>query len=117
MLSLICSGLNAERLAAKKPALETKNLMKEGGLIVEQCLITADGVRLPYPLCSIETEKLATVKQIQTLIDNRLIRRENHEDGDHFELVHNRLAQVALQRRLASEQHKKALRQQQIQRR
>ena len=79
LLSLICSGLNAERLTTKKPVLETKNLMEEGGLIVErfydaafvdlpesvrdfveQCLITSDGVRLPYPLRSIETEKLAT---------------------------------------------------------
>ncbi len=74
LLSLICSGLNAERLETKKTKLKTGNLAKEGGLIVErfydaafsglpesvrdfveQCLITTDGVRLPYPARSIET--------------------------------------------------------------
>ncbi|SFK13040.1 hypothetical protein SAMN05216302_100156 [Nitrosomonas aestuarii] len=36
LLSLICSGLNAERLADKKPRLNTDNLVKEGSLIVER---------------------------------------------------------------------------------
>ncbi|SFK13002.1 WD domain-containing protein, G-beta repeat-containing protein [Nitrosomonas aestuarii] len=80
-------------------------------------MITADGVRLPYPLRSIATEQLATAEQIQKLIDKRLIRRENHEDGDRIELVHDRLAQIVLQRRQAGAQRKQALQQQKIRRR
>ena len=38
LLSLICSGLNAERLKAKKTRLKTNNLAKEGGFIVERFL-------------------------------------------------------------------------------
>ncbi|WP_146159056.1 hypothetical protein [Nitrosomonas aestuarii] len=116
--------------------MKTDNLAKEGSLIVErfydtvftglpesvrdfseQCLITTDGVRLPYPLRSIATEQLATAEQIQKLIDKRLIHRENHEDGDRIELVHDRLAQIVLQRRQAGAQRKQALQQQKIRRR
>jgi len=133
LLSLMCSGLNAERLKNKKERLATGNLATEGGLIVErfydqafagmpetlrdfveQHLITADGVRLPYPARSVEAEKLATAEQIKTLVDKRLIRRESLEEGDRIELVHDRLAQVALQRRLESQRRKEALRQQRL---
>jgi WD40 repeat protein len=136
LLSLMCSGLNAERLKNKKERLATGNLANEGGLIlerfydaaftglpetlrdfVEQRLITADGVRLPYPVRSVESEKLATAGQIKTLVDKRLIRRESLEEGDRIELVHDRLAQVALQRRQESEGRKEALKQQRQRRR
>jgi WD40 repeat protein len=122
LLSLMCSGLNAERIKNKKERLETANLANEGGVIiedfyenafkdfpeqtgetvrdfVEKHLITADGVRLTYPVSSIISEQLATKEQIQALVDKRLIRRENLEDGDRVELVHDRLAKIALQRR------------------
>jgi hypothetical protein len=136
LLSLMCSGLNAERLKHKKERMATDNLATEGGLIVErfydqafagmsemlrdfveQHLITADGVRLPYPARSVEAEKLATAEQIKTLVDKRLIRRESLEEGDRIELVHDRLAQVALQRRLESQRRKETLRQQRLRRR
>ena len=135
LLSLMCSGLNSERLKNHKERLETGNLAKEGGLIVEsfydsafvnqpeslrdfveQQLITADGARLSYPIRSVETEKFATVEQIKTLVDKRLIRRENLEDGDRIELVHDRLAQVALQRRRENLQRKELLNLQQSRR-
>ncbi len=128
LLSLMCAGLNSERLKNKKERLTTDNLAKEGGLIVEgfydaaftnqpeslrdfveQHLITADGARLSYPIRSVETEKFATPEQIKTLVDKRLIRRENLEDGDRIELVHDRLAQVALQRRRENQQRKELL--------
>lgn len=131
LLSLMCSGLNDQRIRAKQTRLATNNLAKEGGLIVErfydaafadlpesvrdfveQHLITADGVRLAYPARSAETEKLATAEQINTLVDKRLIRRESLEVGDRIELVHDRLAQVALQHRQDSQQRLQALRQQ-----
>ena len=132
----MCSGLNAERLKNQKERLETVNLAKEGGFIVEsfydsafanqpeslrdfveQLLITADGARLSYPIRSVETEKYAAPEQIKALIDKRLIRRENLEDGDRIELVHDRLAQVALQRRRENLQRKELLNLQQTRRR
>lgn len=106
----MCSRLNDERLKKKKERLATGNLANEGSLIVErfydqafaglpetlcdlveQRLITADGVRLPYPVRSVEAEKLATDEQIKTLVDKRLIRRESLEEGDRIELIHDRL--------------------------
>ncbi|ESS72701.1 hypothetical protein MGMO_50c00170 [Methyloglobulus morosus KoM1] len=133
LLSLICSGLNDERIKKKQNTLETGNLAMEGGLIVERFydsafaglpgsvrdfvekhLITTDGVRLSYPVRSIESRKLATEEQIKTLVDRRLIRRENLEDGDQIELVHDRLALVALQHQLHSQQRLKASRQQRL---
>lgn len=83
---------------------------------VEQRLTTTDGVRLPYPVRSAEAEKLATAEQIDTLVNRRLIRRENLEDGDRLELVHDRLAQVALKRRQQARQRAEAQRQRRRQR-
>ena len=136
LLSLMCSGLNVERLKKNKERLATGNLAQEGGFIVErfydavftglpktvrdfveQYLITADGVRLQYPVRSVETVKLATEEQIKTLVDRRLIRRESLEQGDHIELVHDRLAQVALQGRQESQRRKEDLRQEEERRR
>jgi hypothetical protein len=136
LLSLMCSGLNAERLKKNQARLETGNLAKEGGLIienfydaafdglpesvrdfVEQQLITADGARLSYPISSVEKENLATPEQIKSLVDKRLVRRENQEDGDRIELVHDRLAQVALQRRRENLKRKEMLNLQQSRRR
>ena len=133
LLSLICSGLNDNRIQTGNAALDTSKLSREGSLIiekfydaafkglpeslrdlVEQQLITNDGVRLQYPVRSIETGQLATQAQIQTLSNKRLIRRESLEDGDRIELVHDRLAQVALQRRLSSQQRKENLRKRKI---
>ncbi|MDD5321326.1 MAG: hypothetical protein PHD43_12065 [Methylococcales bacterium] len=133
LLSLMCSGLNAERSKHKKERMATGNLAAEGGLIVErfydqafagmsemlrdfveQHLITADGVRLPYPARSVKAEKLATAEQIKTLVDKRLIRRKSLEECDRIELVHDRLAQVALQRRQESQLRKEALKQQRL---
>lgn len=125
LLGLMCAGLNDDRLRTQKSRLKTDNLNQEGGLIVErfydqaftnlpasvrdfveQHLITADGVRLAYPVRSMETEKLATAAQLNTLVDKRLLRRESLEEGDRIELVHDRLAQVALQRRKENAQRR-----------
>jgi hypothetical protein len=137
LLSLMCSGLNADRIKNKKLRLETANLAQQGGVIIEDFydnafqdfpgksadsardfvenhLITADGVRLTYPLSSILSEQLATKNQIQALVDKRLIRRENLEEGDRIELVHDRLALVAVQRRRESQRRKAVLREQRL---
>lgn len=125
LLGLMCAGLNEDRLRSQTKQLKTDNLTKEGGLIVErfydqafaglpesvrnfveQHLITNDGVRLAYPVRSMETEKLATAGQLNTLVDKRLLRRESLEEGDRIELVHDRLAQVALRRRQESAQRR-----------
>ncbi len=82
---------------------------------VEKYLITSNGVRLSYPVRSAESEKLATLEQINTLISKRLIRHESLEEGDSIELVHDRLAQIALQHGQASQQLKKTQRQKQQQ--
>lgn len=109
MLSLICSGLNEERLKNKQTQLVTNDLEKQGGLIVyhfyesafegqsesvrifvEKRLITPDGVRLQYPVVdSIENE--ISLEQIRTLEQRRLIRRESREEGEFIELIHDRL--------------------------
>lgn len=95
LLSLLCSGLNSERLKNKNERLATNNLVREGRAIieefydnafkalpkneeksvrdfVEQHLITANGARLSYPLISIASEKLATSEQVNILVDKRL---------------------------------------------
>lgn len=125
LLGLMCAGLNEDRLRSQSKQLKTDNITKEGGLIVErfydqafaglpesvrdfveQHLITNDGVRLAYPVRSVETEKQATAEQLNILVDKRLLRRESMEEGDRIELVHDRLAQVALLRRRESAQRR-----------
>ncbi|AEF99997.1 WD40 repeat domain-containing protein [Methylomonas methanica] len=125
LLGLMCAGLNEDRLRSQTKQLKTDNLTQQGGLIVErfydqafadlpasvrdfveQHLITSDGVRLAYPVRSMETEKRATAAQLNTLVDKRLLRRESLEEGDRIELVHDRLAQVALVRRRESAQRR-----------
>lgn len=125
LLGLMCAGLNEDRLRSRNKCLNTDNLDKQGGLIVErfydqafaelpdsvhdfveQHLITADGVRLAYPQQTILSGRLATSDQLQTLIDRRLLRRESLEDGNRIELVHDRLAQAALRRRQDSDRRK-----------
>ncbi|WP_367156030.1 hypothetical protein [Methylomonas sp. HYX-M1] len=131
LLGLLCAGLNDERLRAGQAKLNTDNLAQAGGQIVErfydqalqglpaavgefveQFLITADGVRLAYPADSIVAEKRVSAEQLQTVIDRRLLRRESLESGDRIELVHDRLAQVALRRRQDSERRREQEREQ-----
>ncbi|GKS68512.1 hypothetical protein W03_05160 [Nitrosomonas sp. PY1] len=133
LLSLMCSGLNAERLNVNNKQLSTGDLARKGDFIVERFyyqafydlpesirdfvehnLITLDGVRQSYPERSIEAQQLATKEQIQTLIDRRLIRRESLEEGDRVELVHDLLARVALQHRQDRQQKQETLRRQRL---
>jgi len=135
LLGLLCAGLNEERLRAGQATLHTDNLAQAGGQIVErfydqalqglpaavgefveQFLITADGVRLAYPADSIVAEKRVSPEHLQTVIDRRLLRRESLESGERIELVHDRLAQVALRRRQDG-QRRRALEKEQRRRR
>jgi WD40 repeat protein len=121
LLSLVCSGLNQERQEKGVPRLDTANLSQAGGRILETFyenafkraapsardfvqdqLITAEGFRIPYPEQAAYSGGLVTPADVETLIRNRLIRRENHPSGDRLELVHDRLAHVTLQQRLAA---------------
>lgn len=131
LLSLVCSSLNAERLASKVPAprLDTSDLESRGTRIletfydealaalpaaareaaarwIESELITPGGTRRPYPVGALEPA-LATV--LPTLVARRLLRIETGEHGDQVELVHDRLALVAAERALATRQRSAAL--------
>lgn len=118
LLSLLCSGLNLERQKAGAAHLDASNLEQSGGRIMERFyddatldvapaaiafvedeLITPDGVRLFYPLKSILQNPGITKADIDTLIERRLLRRQPFTEGDRIELVHDRLAAVARQRR------------------
>ena len=68
---------------------------------VESDLITEGGTRRPYPLVGLDDALRAAMRQ---LVDKRLLRIENTEQGDQVELVHDRLAAVAQQRARASQQ-------------
>ena len=118
LLSLLCSGLNLERQKAGAERLDASNLEQSGGRImesfydaatldvapaaiafVEDELITPDGVRLFYPLKSILQNPGISKADIDTLIGRRLLRRQPFAEGDRLEIVHDRLAAVARQRR------------------
>ncbi|MBL8373998.1 MAG: hypothetical protein JNL91_05365, partial [Candidatus Accumulibacter sp.] len=123
LLSLVCSGLNAARQASGAAQIDASNLEQLGGRIIERFyddalagiapelaafveneLITPDGIRLTYPLKSIVQRPGIGRADLDTLIDRRLLRKEAFVDGDRIEMVHDRLAAVALQRRLGREQ-------------
>lgn len=123
LLSLVCSGLNAERQANGAAQIDASNLEQIGGRIIESFydkalagiapeltafleseLITPDGIRLTYPLKSILQRPGIGKADLDKLIDRRLLRKEAFVDGDRIEVVHDRLAAVALQRRHHREQ-------------
>ncbi len=118
LLSLLCSGLNLERQATGAPRLDAADLEQRGGRIMERFyddatkgvaptavafvedeLITPDGVRLFYPLKSILQNTGISKSDIDTLIERRLLRRQPFVEGERIEVVHDRLAAVARQRR------------------
>jgi WD40 repeat protein len=130
LLSLLCSGLNSERQADGAARLDASNLDERGGLIIERFydeaikgvaadviafledrLITPDGVRLFYPLKSILQNPRIARTDVETLIERRLLRRQPFTDGDRIEVVHDRLAAIAWQRRknreIAAEQQRR----------
>ena len=127
LLSLLCSGLNKQRQeqgSEKSLQLDASNLDESGQEIIENFydaalkdlsrgsiewveneLITPDGVRLMYPLQSVLGRKGFLPHEIEQLIVRRLVRKELFaEGGDRVELVHDRLAAVALQRRQRRQQ-------------
>lgn len=131
LLSLVCASLNADRLAHQPPAaqLQVADLETRGAQIldrfydeafaalpvaqrepaarwVEVNLITEGGTRRPYPLAAVEE---ALRPALRTLVDRRLLRVQNTEQGDQVELVHDRLANVALGRAQALRQQAEAL--------
>jgi hypothetical protein len=118
LLSLVCAGLNEERQRAGQATIDAANLDEQGGRIidrfydqaleglrepvaafVEHTLITPDGVRLSYPLQSALKEGGLERAEVDRLIDRRLLRKESLAGGDRIELVHDRVAAVALRRR------------------
>ena len=130
LLSLVCSGLNAKRIAANAGQLDTENLVQLGGEIIEgfyderlapmpvpvrrlieRELITPDGVRIQYPVQSAVVQSEVTQEQINQLVGQRILRIESIGDSQRVELVHDRLAAVALKRRRETEQRDAAERQ------
>jgi hypothetical protein len=131
LLSLVCSGLNAKRIASNADQLNTENLVQLGGEIIEgfyderlapmpaavrrliECeLITPDGVRIQYPIQSAIVQGEVTQEQINQLVGQRILRIESIGDSQRVELVHDRLAAVALKRRQEAERRDAAERQQ-----
>lgn len=123
LLSLVCAGLNAARQASGAAQIDADNLEQHGGRIIESFyddaltgiapeliafveneLITPEGIRLTYPLKSIVQRPGIVRGDVDTLIDRRLLRKDAFVDGDRVEMVHDRLAAVALQRRRHREQ-------------
>jgi hypothetical protein len=130
LLSLVCSSLNADRLAQHPPRerLDVTDLELRGAQIldrfydkafadlpegqrarlarwVESDLITAGGTRRPYPLAAVDKDLQSSVRH---LVDKRLLRIENTEQGDQVELVHDRLASIASQRARVTQQQAEA---------
>ena len=122
LLSLVCSGLNAKRIASNEDQLNTENLVQLGGEIIESFyderlaplpapvhrlieheLITPDGVRIQYPIQSALAQGEVTREQINQLVGQRILRVESIGDSQRVELVHDRLAAVALKRRQEAE--------------
>ena len=126
LLSLVCASLNADRLAQTPPAaqLDVSQLESRGAQIldrfyddalaslapeqrtqtarwVEANLITEGGTRRPYPLDAVDR---AFRPALRELVNQRLLRIQNTEQGDQIELVHDRLAAVALNRARAVQQ-------------
>lgn len=126
LLSLVCASLNADRLARQPPAaqLDVAQLETRGAQIldrfyddalaclpaaqrsqtarwVEANLITDDGTRRPYPLDAVDRDFRPALRE---LVNQRLLRVQNTEQGDQIELVHDRLAAVALNRARAEQQ-------------
>jgi tetratricopeptide (TPR) repeat protein len=118
LLSLVCAGLNQYRIDHKATKLDTRSLDQLGGQLLERFydralaalpdkrreaaarfveteLITLDGTRRPFPEVSLAKVGL-TIDDIATLKDRRLLRTENAEYGTFVELVHDRVAAVAL---------------------
>ena len=120
LLSLVCASLNADRLAKQPPAaqLDVDNLEARGSQIldrfyddafagveqdvraaavqwVEENLITAGGLRRPFPAEAVDRALLPAIRVLER---RRLLRTEPTEQGDQIELVHDRLAGVAWQR-------------------
>jgi hypothetical protein len=127
LLSLVCSGLNANRIRTGAAQLDTQNLEHRGGEIIEQFyderlkampqavhrliereLITPDGIRLQYPTQSATAQGNITQAQLDELVSQRILRKESSAETQRIELVHDRLAAVALGRRRASEQREAA---------
>ncbi len=127
MLSLLCSGLNEERLNMTPPQerLQLSNLERSGERILEQFynkafaavpqperwhaqqfvqqhLITEDGVRRPYPLAAAAAAGMDEGTR-QTLERLRLLRVETVGEVNQIELVHDRLALVAMEQRRQAE--------------
>jgi hypothetical protein len=126
LLSLVCASLNADRLAKQPPGLrlDIADLEERGTRIldrfyddaflaiaeeqraltarwVEANLITDGGTRRPYPMAAVDE---ALRMALRKLVDRRLLRFENTEQGEQVELVHDRLAAVALSRARAAQQ-------------
>jgi len=117
LLSLVCAGLNDKRQRADQAQIDAGNLDEEGGRIIdrfydqaldghhesanfiEQRLITPDGVRLSYPLKSAIKDGQVSLDELERLVNQRLLCKESVAGRDRIELVHDRLAAVALSRR------------------
>lgn len=127
ILSLLCSGLNDERLKMTPPPdrLQLDSLEKSGERILERFyddafkslaepernsaqhfvihhLITDDGVRRPYPQLSASAAGLSEFA-LRELVQRRLLRIEADSDDERIELVHDRLASIAFERRRQAE--------------
>jgi tetratricopeptide (TPR) repeat protein len=113
LLSLVCTGLNDRRHAAKKPAIDDELLAGTGQAIVaefyegcvrdiplqtrrfiEDHLITEGGFRNPYSRSDALSQRHISESDLKALVNRRLLRVERHLGADRIELVHDLLTSV-----------------------
>jgi hypothetical protein len=118
LLSVVLYGLNQRRREYQQPLITSdllsgnreqildgfyenalRDLPSRARLLVEDGLLTSSGRRDTLAWEDAFVEFGVDEKDVQTLIDRHLLRREDRSDGARIELVHDRLAEVVRKHR------------------
>ncbi len=76
-------------------------------IAIEDLLLTLEGYRRLQVMNSLKTEYGVTVKDIEGLVDRRIIRQETRMGIDYIELIHDRLAPILKESRDKRKEEKK----------
>jgi len=119
LLSLFCYQINEKRLEAEVKeitpelikSIKTEDIIKtfyeeninrfkpNVKIAVEDLLLTPEGYRKLQDVNALKTGYGVTEKDIGSLTDRRLIRKETRQDIDYVELIHDQLAPILKQSR------------------
>ena len=118
LLSLVCAGLNAKRMARGQATIDAALLADTGEAIIgdfyqrcvadvpdktrrfiEDALITEGGFRNSYPLQDALDQGALTEPLLRQLVDRRLLRIDHQLGADRVELIHDRLTDVVREHR------------------